>query len=165
MWQSGNSGVFWRLAASRESLEWQSVVNFGQSELSMGSGYLPLNPESLGGGPCICYLSTLHTACRKWGGYKRPCTDMGARHPRAWSQVGLRKHHYKQNYWRWWNSSWAISNAKTWCCESATLNMPANFENSAVAAWLEKVSFHSNPEETQWQRMPKLPHNCTHFTP
>ena len=20
-----------------------------------------------------------------------------------WSQVGLRKHHYKQSYWRWWN--------------------------------------------------------------
>ena len=22
-----------------------------------------------------------------------------------WSQVGLRKHHFKQSYWRWWNSS------------------------------------------------------------
>ena len=29
--------------------------------------------------------------------------------------------------------------------ESATLNMPANLENSAVATGLEKVSFHSNP--------------------
>ena len=27
----------------------------------------------------------------------------------------------------------------------ATLNMPANLENSAVATRLEKVSFHSNP--------------------
>ena len=26
-----------------------------------------------------------------------------------WSQVGLRKHHYKQSWWRWWNSSGAIS--------------------------------------------------------
>ena len=25
-----------------------------------------------------------------------------------WSQVGLRKHHYQQSWWRWWNSSWAI---------------------------------------------------------
>ena len=30
---------------------------------------------------------------------------------------------------------------------SATLIMPANFENSAVATGLEKVSFHSNPKE------------------
>ena len=31
------------------------------------------------------------------------------------------------------------------CCESAALNMPANLENSALAAGLEKFSFHSNP--------------------
>jgi len=48
--------------------------------------------------------------------------------------------------------------------KSAALNMPANFENSAVATGLEKVSFHSNPKERQCQRMLKLPHNCTHFT-
>ena len=29
---------------------------------------------------------------------------------------------------------------------------------------LEKGSFHSNPKERQWQRMLKLPHNCTHLT-
>ena len=34
--------------------------------------------------------------------------------------------------------------------------MPANLENSAVATGLEKVSFHSNPKETQCQRMLKL---------
>ena len=34
--------------------------------------------------------------------------------------------------------------------------MPANLENSAVATGLEKVSFHSNPKETQRQRMLKL---------
>ena len=28
---------------------------------------------------------------------------------------------------------------------------------------LEKVSFHSNPKESQCQRMLKLPHNCTHL--
>ena len=42
--------------------------------------------------------------------------------------------------------------------------MPANLENSAVATRLEKVSFHSNPRERQFQRMFKLPHNCTHLT-
>ena len=34
--------------------------------------------------------------------------------------------------------SWAISNSKRWCCESAALNMPTNLENSAVATELEK---------------------------
>ena len=34
----------------------------------------------------------------------------------------------------------------------ATLNMPANLENSAVATGLEKISFHSNPKERQCQR-------------
>ena len=29
---------------------------------------------------------------------------------------------------------------------------------------LEKVSFHSNPKERQFQRMLKLLHNCTHLT-
>ena len=48
--------------------------------------------------------------------------------------------------------------------KSATLNLPANLENSAVATGLEKVSFHSNPKERQCQRMLKLPHNCTHLT-
>ena len=48
--------------------------------------------------------------------------------------------------------------------KSATLNMPANLENSSVATGLEKVSFHSNPKERQCQRMLKLPHNCTHLT-
>ena len=81
-----------------------------------------------------------------------------------WSQVGLRKHHYEQSQWRWRNSSWAVSNPERWCCESAALNMPANLENSTVAMWLEKVSFHSNPKERQCQRMLKLPHNCTHLT-
>ena len=35
--------------------------------------------------------------------------------------------------------------------------MSAVFENSAVAAGLEKVSFHSSPKEGQCQRMFKLP--------
>ena len=36
--------------------------------------------------------------------------------------------------------------------------MPANLVNSAVAAGLEKVSFHSSPKEGQCQRMFKLLH-------
>ena len=28
----------------------------------------------------------------------------------------------------------------------------------------KRVSFHSNPKERQYQRMLKLPHNCTHLT-
>ena len=33
-----------------------------------------------------------------------------ARYPGVRSQVYLRKHHYEQNQWRWWSSSWAILN-------------------------------------------------------
>ena len=48
--------------------------------------------------------------------------------------------------------------------KSVALIMPANSENSTMATGLEKVSFHSNPEERQCQRMLKLPHNSTHLT-
>ena len=41
--------------------------------------------------------------------------------------------------------------------------MPVNLENSAAATGLEMVSFHSNPKEKQYQRILKLPHNCTHL--
>ena len=47
--------------------------------------------------------------------------------------------------------------------DDAALNMPANLENSAVVAGLEKVGFHSNPKERQCQRMLKLRLNCTHL--
>ena len=33
--------------------------------------------------------------------------------------------------------------------DTVALNIPANLENSEVATGLEKVSFHSNPEEGQ----------------
>ena len=38
------------------------------------------------------------------------------------------------------------------------------WKNSAVATGLEKVRFHSNPKERQYQRMFKLLHNCIHVT-
>ena len=44
------------------------------------------------------------------------------------------------------------------------LNMSANLENSALATELEKISFHSNPQERQCQRMLKLLHSCPHLT-
>ena len=47
----------------------------------------------------------------------------------------------------WWNSSWAISYPKRWCCESATLNMPANLENIAVATGLERSVFIPIPKK------------------
>ena len=61
-------------------------------------------------------------------------------------------------------SSWAITNPKRWCCESSTVNLPANLENSALARRLENVSFHCNPKERQFQRMLKLQDNCTLLT-
>ena len=57
-----------------------------------------------------------------------------------------------------------FSNSKRWCCESTALNMPVNLENSGVATGLEKVSFHSNLKERQWQRILILLHNCTDLT-
>ena len=48
--------------------------------------------------------------------------------------------------------------------DAMNVNMPANLENSAMATGLEKVSFHSNSKERQYQRMLKLLHNCTHLT-
>ena len=42
--------------------------------------------------------------------------------------------------------------------------MPANFETSAAARGLEKVTFHYDPKERQSQRVFNLLHNCTHLT-
>ena len=42
--------------------------------------------------------------------------------------------------------------------------MPESLENSAEATGLEKVNFHSNPKERQYQRMFKLLYNCPHIT-
>ena len=38
--------------------------------------------------------------------------------------------------------------------------MSTNLENSSVATGVEKVCFHSNPKERQWQRMFKLLYNA-----
>ena len=58
-------------------------------------------------------------------------------------------HMYRNiHMWRWWNSSWAISNPERWCCESAALNMPANLENSAVAQDWKRSVFIPIPKES-----------------
>ena len=67
--------------------------------------------------------------------------------------MGLKKHYYEQS-----KLTELIKTLK----DDAILNLPANLENAAVATGLEKVSFHSNPKEGQYQRMLKLPHNCIH---
>ena len=51
-----------------------------------------------------------------------------------------------------------------WLFQQFALDLAWGLENSAVAAGLAKVSFHSNSKERQSQRMLKLPHNCTHLT-
>ena len=48
--------------------------------------------------------------------------------------------------------------------KDAAAEVPENLENSAMATGLEKISFHSNPKEGQYQRMLKLLHNYTHLT-
>ena len=71
--------------------------------------YLLLNSQYLSPSTASYYLLSWKEL-NSWTGVPR------ARHPGMWSQVGLRKRHYEQSYWKWWNSSWAISNSKRLCC-------------------------------------------------
>ena len=41
----------------------------------------------------------------------------------------------------------------------------SKFRKFSSGTELEKVSFHSNPKESQCQRVFKLLHNCTHLKP
>ena len=68
--------------------------------------------------------------------------------------MGLRKHHNKQIKWRLWNSR-AISNPKTRCCESATLNIASKFGKLSSGHRTRKGQF-----SFQFQRkaMPKSVH-------
>ena len=58
----------------------------------------------------------------------------------------------------------SYSNPKRWRCESATLNMPANVENSAVATGLEKVRsvFIPIPKKGNAKEFSICPHTRTH---
>ena len=55
-------------------------------------------------------------------------------------------------------------NSERMMLKSASLNMPANLENSTLTTGLDRFSFHSNLKKRQCQGMLKLLHNCTHFT-
>ena len=48
--------------------------------------------------------------------------------------------------------------------KSASLNMPADLENSAVATGLKKGQFLFQSQRKSMPKIFKLPHNCTHFT-
>ena len=71
------------------------------------------------------------------------------------SQAGFRKHHYKQSRWRWWNSSWVISNPERWCCESAASICQQIWKTQQ---WPQdwKRCFHSNSKERQC-------HECSNY--
>ena len=56
-----------------------------------------------------------------------------------------------------------IQTLKDDAIKSSVLSMSTNLAKSAVATGLEKVSFHSYPEEKQCQRMFRLLHNCTYL--
>ena len=77
------------------------------------------------------------------------------------SQVGLRKHHYEKTSGGIPVELFQI--LKDDAAKSATLNMPANLENSAVASRIEKGQFSFQYKERPCQRMFKLLHNCTHL--
>ena len=78
--------------------------------------------------------------------------------------MGLRKYHYEQTSGGDGIPVELFQILKYDAVKSAALSMPANLENSAVTTGLEKVGFHSNPKDRQWQRMLKLPHNCPYLT-
>ena len=50
------------------------------------------------------------------------------------------------------------------CVPAVSLLYFLRYYTIRVATRLEKVSFHSNPTERQYQRMFKLLHSCTYFT-
>ena len=79
------------------------------------------------------------------------------------SQVGLKKHHYKQA-----SGSDGIPVDLFQILKDDAVKVLhlvcQKFENLAVATGLQKFSFHSIPKERQCQRMLKIPHNCTHLT-
>ena len=120
----------------------------GMTEDEMVGCHHRLNGHGFGWTPGAGDAQGVLVFCGSWGRKESEMTER-----LNWTELG-----------RWWNSSWAISNPKRWCCESAALHMPANLENSALAMGLGKVTFHSNPKERQCQRMFELPHNCIHLT-
>ena len=68
---------------------------------------------------------------------------------RVFSNTTVQKHQFFGTQLSFLSNShihaWLLEKPKRWCSASATFNMSANLENSAVATGLEKVSFHSSP--------------------
>ena len=54
------------------------------------------------------YKKDLHDQNNHNGVITQVWPKSNPRQPGMWSQVDLRKHYYKQNYWRWCHSRWAI---------------------------------------------------------
>ena len=84
--------------------------------------------------------------------------------PRSKHQVGFRKHDNEQSSWRWWNSSWAISNPKRWCCESAALDMPArlvlSYSKIVILLFLFTIIF---SRRVKIQKETSVFQNSTHY--
>ena len=69
-----------------------------------------------------------------------------------WSQVGLRKHHYKQSYWRWWISCGAISNPKKMMLWKCCIQYASKFGKLSSGHRTGKGQF---PFQSQRKAMPK----------
>ena len=68
-----------------------------------------------------------------------------------WSQVGLRKHCYKQSYWKWWNSSWAISNPK-WFAVKVLYSICQQIWKTQQEYRTRNGQFSVHPKEGQCQK-------------
>ena len=79
------------------------------------------------------------------------------------SQVGLKNHHCKKS-WQRCGIPVKIFQILKDDAVRVLHSICQQIWNSKMAAGLEKVSFHSNPKETQCQGRLKLQHNCTNFT-
>ena len=56
-------------------------------------------------------IANIHWIIKKTREFQKNIYFCFIGHPKAFNCVD----HYKQSWWRWWNSSWAISNPKRWC--------------------------------------------------
>ena len=73
------------------------------------------------------------------------------RYPGVWSHVGLKKHYYKQSYWKWWNSSWAISNPK-WFTVKVLYSICQQVWKTRQGYRTRNVQFSIHPKEGQCQK-------------
>ena len=119
------------------------------------------------------YLTEAEDIRKRWQEhtelYKNDLHDLDnhpprSRHPGIGSQVGLRKHHYKQSDGGDGIPVVLFQILKDDAVQVLHSIYQQIWENSAVVTGVEKVSFHFNTKERQCQRMFKLLQNCTHLT-